>query len=141
MAPGTRSEFDAAMFEPEVFRKQIFCIEESICDIIKLFRRPGKCPPLAPPRSAPACVTKHKIDNKTRQKHQYNTIPIITSIFFPREYTVAHLRFIKYIENCQGHSKIAAIFFVPCMLTDCRQKRFVMNMQLNYVLSEPRFSY
>ena len=28
------------MFEPEVLRKQMYCIEESICDIIGTFRRP-----------------------------------------------------------------------------------------------------
>ena len=33
MAPGTRSKFDAPMFEPEVFRKQIHCIEESNCEL------------------------------------------------------------------------------------------------------------
>jgi len=28
------------MFEPEVFRKQMHCIEESTCDIVATFRRP-----------------------------------------------------------------------------------------------------
>ena len=28
------------MFESEVFRKQIYCIEESACDIVGTFRRP-----------------------------------------------------------------------------------------------------
>jgi len=42
------------MFENEVFRDQIYCIEESICDIFGTFRRPrsdsapGNCAPLAP---------------------------------------------------------------------------------------------
>jgi len=58
-------------------------------------------------------ITEHKIDNKTRQKHRYNTIAIFRSIFIPRCYIVAHLCFIKYIENCQGISKIFAIFFAP----------------------------
>ena len=40
MAPRARSKFGAPMFEPEVFRKQMFCIEESICDICVTFRRP-----------------------------------------------------------------------------------------------------
>jgi len=39
MAPWTRSKFGAAMFETEVFRKQIFCMEESTCDIVGTFRR------------------------------------------------------------------------------------------------------
>jgi len=29
MAPGERSKFGAPMFEPEVFQKQMDCIEES----------------------------------------------------------------------------------------------------------------
>ena len=35
MAPGARSKFGAPMFEPEVFRKQMHCIEESACDIVR----------------------------------------------------------------------------------------------------------
>jgi len=30
----------APMLEPEVFRKQMYCIEESTCDIVGNFRRP-----------------------------------------------------------------------------------------------------
>jgi len=39
------------MFEPEVFRKQMHCTEESTCDIVGLFGypavipRPGNCAP------------------------------------------------------------------------------------------------
>jgi len=44
-------------------------------------------------------ITKHKIDIKTGQKHQYNTILIFRNIFFPRNYTVVHLFLIKYIEH------------------------------------------
>jgi len=40
MASGARSKFGAPMFEPEIFRKQMYCIEESICDIVGAFRRP-----------------------------------------------------------------------------------------------------
>jgi len=51
------------MFEPKVFRKQMYCIEESTCDIVGTFLRPavirrphsdldpGNCAPL-PPRYA-----------------------------------------------------------------------------------------
>jgi len=31
MAPGARSKFGAPIFEPEVFRKQMYCIEEITC--------------------------------------------------------------------------------------------------------------
>jgi len=44
-------------------------------------------------------VTTHKRDIKTRQKHRYNTSPISTSIFFPRNYTVVHLFFINNIDH------------------------------------------
>jgi len=50
MAPGARSKFGAPMFEPEVFRKRMYCVEESICDIDgtlwrppAVIRRPGNC--------------------------------------------------------------------------------------------------
>ena len=45
------------------------------------------------------CITKHKIDIKTRQKHRYNTIPLLGSIFFPHNYTVAHLFLINNIDH------------------------------------------
>jgi len=37
MTPGARNKFGASMFKPEVFRKQIYCIEESACDIVGTF--------------------------------------------------------------------------------------------------------
>jgi len=59
------------MFEPDIFRKQIHCIEESACVFVGTFRRPpqhlakstvilrprsdsapGQCAPLAPSRYA-----------------------------------------------------------------------------------------
>jgi len=39
MAPVARSKFGTPMFEPEVFRNQMYCIEESTCDIVVTFRR------------------------------------------------------------------------------------------------------
>jgi len=46
MAPGPRHKFGAPVFEPEVFREQTHCIEESACDIVGTFRRPhGDSPP------------------------------------------------------------------------------------------------
>jgi len=35
-------KFGALMLEPEVFPKQMYCIEESTCDIVGLFRRPTR---------------------------------------------------------------------------------------------------
>jgi len=61
-------------------------------DARKLFPLPSPC-------STPARRRKHKIDNKTRHKHRYNTIPIFRSIFFPRNYTVVHLCFINTSKN------------------------------------------
>jgi len=52
MAPRARSKFGAPMFEPEVSRKQTYCIEESTCDIVGTVRRahsdsaPGELCPL-----------------------------------------------------------------------------------------------
>jgi len=39
MAPGATTKFGAPIFEPEVFRKQMFCNEESTCDIFGTSRR------------------------------------------------------------------------------------------------------
>ena len=41
-APASRSKFGPSVFEPEVFRKQIYCIEESTCDIFGTFRSPSQ---------------------------------------------------------------------------------------------------
>ena len=50
-------------FEPEVFQKQIYCIEESSCQIVGTFRRPHSnsspeelCPPCPLLRPCPAVV-------------------------------------------------------------------------------------
>jgi len=61
MAHGAGSKFATYMFEPEVFRKQIYCIEESACDTVETFQRlaqwfgvpctdsaPGELCPFAP---------------------------------------------------------------------------------------------
>jgi len=47
------------------------------------------------------CVIKHKIDIKTRQKHQYNynTILIFGSIFYRSNCTVLHLFLINNIDD------------------------------------------
>jgi len=37
-APGAKSKFGAPLFAIEVFRKQMFCTEESACDIVGTFR-------------------------------------------------------------------------------------------------------
>jgi len=57
MAPGARSKYGAPMFEPEVFQKQIHCIEESslLVTLLGLFSAPSSdsapgelCPPCSP---------------------------------------------------------------------------------------------
>jgi len=51
MAPGARNKFGAPVFEPEVFRKQMYCFEKSAYDIVVTFwspaliPRPRNCPP------------------------------------------------------------------------------------------------
>jgi len=40
MAPGARNKFDAHKFEIGIFRKQMYFIEESTCDIVGTFQRP-----------------------------------------------------------------------------------------------------
>jgi len=41
MAPGERSKSGAPMFEPEVSRKQMFCVDGSDCDNLRLFGAPA----------------------------------------------------------------------------------------------------
>jgi len=41
MALGARNKFGVPVFEPEIFRKQMYCFEESTCDIVGTFRRPA----------------------------------------------------------------------------------------------------
>jgi len=59
MAPSARCKFGAPIFESEVFRKRMYCIEECMFDIVRIFgapaviRRPGNCAPL-PFHYAPA---------------------------------------------------------------------------------------
>jgi len=47
------------MFEPDVFLKQMYCIEESTCDTVRTFRHPpqwfGAREIVLPQRYAPAC--------------------------------------------------------------------------------------
>ena len=65
MAPGARNKFGAPMLETEIFWKQMYCNEESTCEIAGSFRRPpqwfsapivtrrpGNWAPLASPRYA-----------------------------------------------------------------------------------------
>jgi len=54
------------MFEPEVFLKQMYYIEESTYDIVATFRRPGIRAPL-PPLSAHATACHHC--NMSRSQH------------------------------------------------------------------------
>jgi len=43
MTRGARIKFVAPVVEPEVFRKQIYGIEESTCDIVETFQPPLQC--------------------------------------------------------------------------------------------------
>jgi len=45
MAPGARSKFGDSVLEPEVFRKQMYCIEESTCGIVGAFGSPSDSAP------------------------------------------------------------------------------------------------
>jgi len=42
MAHGARSKFGALMFEPVVFRKQIYCIEKVFVTLLGRFRAPRR---------------------------------------------------------------------------------------------------
>jgi len=59
MAPGARSKFVGPVFEPELFRKQVYWIEGSTCDIVGIFWRPGNCSPFDSPSLRP-CIMQRK---------------------------------------------------------------------------------
>jgi len=42
MGPGARSKFGVPMFEPEVFRKQMYCIEKALMTLLGAM---AQCPP------------------------------------------------------------------------------------------------
>jgi len=66
MGPGARSKFGAPLFERKLFRKQMYCIEESARDIVGSFQRPpsdrapGELYPLAPLVTSLAAVFLHR---------------------------------------------------------------------------------
>jgi len=39
MAPGARNRFGVPVFEPDVFWKEMHCIEESTCDVVDTLQR------------------------------------------------------------------------------------------------------
>jgi len=52
IAPGECNNFDASIFEPKVFREQMYCIgEKSTCDTVWEFSAPPviRCPDIVPP--------------------------------------------------------------------------------------------
>jgi len=66
MAPGTRNKFGAPAFEPDVFRKQMYCIEESTCDIVRTFWPPGNCgPPHYASGSQIVCIHPYSLNTTT----------------------------------------------------------------------------
>jgi len=91
MAPGPRSKFGAPVFEPEVFRKQMYCVEESTCDNVGTFRRS--------PQSfgAPTVIWR-----------QGNCSPLVS----PR-YAAAPLIYMNWIDS---HSRVEGVTFVSCRI-------------------------
>jgi len=88
------------MFEPEVFRKQMYCIEESICVIVGTFRRPpqwfvapivirrsGICAPLVPPRYVSAPVGENFDPTETAaEENQMNVVDKTSTSSEPAEH-------------------------------------------------------
>ena len=70
MAPGARSKFGAPMFEPEVFRQQMYCIEV-LLTLLGLFvvprshSAPGELCPLHPHRYAPGVTGRSDAPQQT----------------------------------------------------------------------------
>ena len=62
MASGARTKFGAPMFKPEVFRKQMYCIEVTFLGLFNAppcsDSAPGALRPPCPPRYAAACIVQ-----------------------------------------------------------------------------------
>jgi len=71
------------MFEPEVFRKQMYCIEESTCDNVGTFGtpiviwRPGHFAPLAPTRYIPDADKLQAAKHLTNDGRKISSKPIM----------------------------------------------------------------
>jgi len=59
MAPGARNKFGAPMFKPEVFRKQMYCIEEVPVTLLGLFGAP--CTDLVPRKLCSPVTPLHTV--------------------------------------------------------------------------------
>ena len=58
-----KKQFGAPMFETEVFRKYMYCIEESTCDIVGTFRRPLSHSAFPHSFGAPAAIRRPHSDS------------------------------------------------------------------------------
>jgi len=77
------------MFETEVFREQMYCIEESICDIVGTFsappaviRRPGNC---ATPRYDPVLTFFITKSSRNSLKFVYLSLSLLMHRMFSVE--------------------------------------------------------
>jgi len=77
MVPGAKNKFGAPMFAPKVFRKQMYSIEESTCDIVGTFLRPAviRCPgncaalvPLVTPLADQHQILAGEVKNSAKAK-------------------------------------------------------------------------
>jgi len=72
MAPGARNKFAAPMFEPEVFRKQMYCFEKVLMTLLGLFgprsdSAPGESCPLAPLVTSLVLCNKYRKNSESKQ--------------------------------------------------------------------------
>jgi len=85
MAPGARSKFRGPMCETKVFRKQMHGIEESTCDIVRVFGIPRKIwrphSDSAPGEWRPFCL--HVVAEGVRKElgSGYSPLSMIFTIF------------------------------------------------------------
>jgi len=72
-----RSKFGALMFETEVFRKQMYCIEESTCEIVDFLAPPAVIwrpnSDSAPRKLRPACSPRYATDKRPAHEITINS--------------------------------------------------------------------
>jgi len=83
------------MYEPEVFRKQMYCIDESTCDIVGIFRRPPQSfdAPIVTRRPGNyALLAPHSHAHAYGQHNHRNANIKLCGKLFISEYDIRHVK-------------------------------------------------
>jgi len=133
MAPGARSKFGAPMFEPEVFRKQMYCTEvvtllwlfgapQSFSALIVIWRPDNcaPCPPLITARSdAPQQIMVHTSNQRHTGTMGFRRGKIFISPEFLRHFEEKRIgefcrAMVQFQKFAQKYREVSPEFFWSC---------------------------